>query len=90
MGVIRQSNERQLISFKNGRVYSESQSEAINHSKYCLHLTTDNNDTGAQLFICDEHFQGDIEKQLHKSLVRVIGEASEVCVGGANDSLKHF
>lgn len=70
------------FSFKNGKIHSESHCDAINLSKFCLHLTTDNgNDTGAQLFICDEHSHGgDIEKQLHKSLVRVIGETNAINV----------
>lgn len=70
------------FSFKNGKIHSDFHGDAINLSKFCLHLTTDNgNDTGAQLFICDEHSHGgDIEKQLHKSLVRVIGETNAINV----------
>lgn len=64
------------ISFKNGKIHFESQVHIINLPKFCLHLTTDNNETLAQLFTCDEQSSGDIEKQLHKSLVRVIGETN--------------
>lgn len=65
-----------IIQLKNGKIRSESFDDLLNISSYCLHLTTDNNDTGAHLFICDELSNGDIEKQLHKSLVRVIGETN--------------
>jgi hypothetical protein len=65
-----------VISLKDGRI--QSPNVAINLSNYCLHLTTDNNLTGAELFLCDQEqpHGGDIEKQLHKSLVRVIGETN--------------
>lgn len=58
----------------------------INQSKYCLYLL--NNETtnsreidfldDVQLLVChgDSDQTGDIEKQLHKSLVRVIGETN--------------
>lgn len=62
----------------------------VNQSKYCLSLQNDNETTSSsreidflddiQLLVCegagDEEQTGDIEKQLHKSLVRVIGETN--------------
>lgn len=65
-----------IIYFKNGKIHSDYLDNVLNLSNYCLHLTSDKNDTGPHLFVCDEHSNGDIEKQLHKSLVRVIGEAN--------------
>lgn len=62
-----------IVSSQNGKIQFNSYDQAVNISKHCLHLTTDNNETISQLFTCDEYSP---EKQLHKSLFRIIGETN--------------